>query len=232
MSTPPPRVSLLALIAATPAATQFPTLDELKEMLGIPESDDTQDAAIISMMATTVSSVENYLGRGVRELAGVQIFEPVDTRNPKLMLYRRPVAEVRTVTVDGTIVTGWRLLPQSGILEWDYHGFGRHYPRRCARDPIIEVDYTGGFPDDSWPPSLLAAVLRVFSFNWHASGSTGNVVDVSAGGIKSVGVDGLQISYEFPNASASEFSGGPVPPELAGVFALLDPYRERLVTGV
>ena len=225
------RTSLLAAIRAAPMSAPFPSLDELKEMLGIPASDVSQDADITAMMAATIAIVETYLGRGIQEFSGPEQFEPIDTRNPKLLLYSFPVRTVRTVTSDGAPVSGFRIYNDSGVLEWQAQGCA---PRTCAgRDPIVVVDYDGGYEDDAWPPDLLDAVLRVFASKWQATGGTGSVMDAPAGGaVKSVTVDGLAVSYGDPNAAAAEFSGVPVPPELAGVVGLLDPYRQRLVTGI
>ena len=224
------RTSILAAVRAAPLSSPFPTLDELKEMLGIPASETDQDADITAMMAATIAIVESYLGRGIQAFSGTQQFEPINTRNPKLLLFSFPVQLVRTVSADGTAVAGWRVLNESGVLEWGSRGCA--WPRSCGeRDPIVVVDYDGGYPDDAWPPDLLDAVLRVFSAKWQGTGATGNVMDTSAGGpIKSVAVDGLQVSYGDVGSAAAQFAGGPVPPELAGVVGLLEPYRQRLVT--
>jgi hypothetical protein len=228
------RTSLLAAIRAAPMSAPFPSLDELKEMLGIPGTDTSQDADITAMMAATIAIVETYLGRGIQEFSGPEQFEPIDTRNPKLQLFSFPVRTVRTVTADGAAISGFRIYNDSGVLEWHGLGCGWHSPSTgYARDPIVVVDYDGGYEDDTWPPDLLDAVLRVFASKWQATGGTGSVMDAQAGGaVKSVTVDGLAVSYGDPNAAAAEFSGGPVPPELAGVVGLLDPYRQRLVTGI
>jgi hypothetical protein len=225
------RTSLLAAIRAAPMTAPFPTLDELKEMLGIPANDTSQDADIASMVAATIAIVESYLGRGIQAFSGTQQFEPINTRNPKLLLFSFPVQIVRSVTADGAAVDGWRVLHSSGVLEWQGRGCGYAWPACPERDPIVIVDYDGGYPDDAWPPDLLDAVLRVFSSKWQATGATGNVMDASAGGpIRSVAVDGLTVAYGDVNAAAAQMTGGPVPPELAGVVGLLEPYRQLLVT--
>ena len=219
--------------AAARATATFPTLAELKEMLGIPPGDTTQDEEIVANMAATIAIVEAYLGRGVAFATETQTFEPVDTRNPKLMLFRFPVSEVTTVTVDGAALTGWRVLKASGILEW-FGVYGARFPHYTYNEaPVVEVAYSGGYPDDAFPPDLLDAILRAFSARWNATGKTGNVSDMSTGGpIKSVSVDGLAVSYGDLSASSQDFTGGPVPPELAGVVAMLEPYRQRFLTGV
>ena len=168
----------LAAGAGSRGAT-MPTLDEIKDMLGIPPGDTTLDDEITDGMAATIAIVEAYLGRGVVFAAQLQLFEPVDSRNRRLMLFRFPVTEVREVTVDGTPVTGWRLFKASGILQWRD---GCYFPHSCAAEPIISVDYSGGYADDAWPPDLMDAILRAFFARWHATGDTGNSADMSIAG--------------------------------------------------
>jgi hypothetical protein len=208
----------------------MPTLDELKDMLGIPPGDTSQDDEITDAFAATIAIVENYLGRGVAFAAVVQAFEPVETRNPRLMLFRFPVTEVRSVTVDGSTVTGWRVFHASGILEWR-SGYG---PRGCyGAEPLVSVDYSGGYADDGWPEDLMDAILRAFFARWHATGDTGNMADASTrGAVTSMSVDGSSVAYGEPGVNAAEFGGKPWPPELQGVVAILEPYRQRSVTGV
>jgi hypothetical protein len=225
---------LLTAGAASRGAT-MPTLDELKDMLGIPPGDTTSDDEITSTMAATIAIVERYLGRGVVFGAEVQPFEPVDSRNARLMLYRFPVTEVRTVTVDGQPVTGWRVFPASGILEWrGGYGGGRGYGYcGCGPEPIITVDYSGGYADDAWPADLMDAILRAFFARWHATGDTGNTADMSTQGpITQIAVDGSSVMYGTPGVDAAEFGGKDWPAELQSVIPILEPYRQRVVTGV
>jgi len=208
----------------------MPTLDELKDLLGIPPGDTSLDDEITDGFAATIAIVEAYLGRGVAFAAELQPFEPVDTRNPRLMLYRFPVTEVRAVLVDGSAVTGWRVFPASGILEWRGRGCS-YYP--CTPEPLVSVDYSGGYADDAWPADLMDAILRAFFARWHATGDTGNMADASTrGAITSISVDGSAVAYGEPGVNAAEFGGKPWPPELQGVVAILEPYRQRSVTGV
>lgn len=217
----------LAVGAGSRGAT-MPTLDEIKDMLGIPPGDTSLDDEITDGMAATIAIVEAYLGRGVVWGPELQLFEPVDSRNRRLMLFRFPVTEVREVTVDGTPVTGWRLFKASGILQWR-----DICPYPYGGEPVISVDYSGGYADDAWPPDLLDAILRAFFARWHATGDTGNSADMSSQGpIRTVGVDGSTVTWADHQATAEDSGAGPIPPELLGVSAMLDPYRQRMVTGV
>jgi len=211
----------------------MPTLDEIKDALGIPASDTSQDQAITDAVAATLAIIEAYLGRGIAWGPMVQTFEPVDTRNPKLLLYRFPVTTVRTVMVDDSPLDGWRVLKAQGVIEWR-DGCGCVWPSNvCGREPVVVVDYDGGYADDAWPADLMDAIMRAFYARWHATGDTGNTADMSTGGpITSLSVDGSSIAFGEPGVNAAEFGGKPWPPELSGVISILEPYRQRLVTGV
>lgn len=220
----------LAAGAGTRGAT-MPTLDELKDMLGIPAGDTSLDDEITQGFAATLAIVERYLGRGVEYVVGdVHQFEPVETRNRSLMLFRFPVEVVSEVLVDGAVMTGWRVLPLSGILELGQACVPHHH---CGAEPVVRVTYTAGYADDTWPPDLMDAILRAFFARWHATGDTGNMADASSQGpIRSVGVDGSTVTWADWQATAQGSGAGPIPPELLGVSAILDPYRQRPVTGV
>lgn len=211
-----------------------PTLDDLKDMLGIPPSDTSQDDEILDGFAATIAIVESYLGRGVAFVADmVQAFEPVDSRARRLLLFRFPVSVVTQVQVDGQAVTGWRLFPQSGILQWRDACASAFMSGPCSAEPVVSVTYSGGYPDDAFPADLLDAILRAFFARWHATGETGNTADISAQGpVRSVGVDGSTVTWADHTAITQDSSGGPIPDELLGVAAQLDPYRQRFVTGV
>jgi len=45
-------------------------------------------------------------------------------------------------------------------------------------------------------------------------------------------VDGSNVTWADFQATALEHGAGPIPQELLGVSAILDPYRQRPVTGV
>jgi len=208
----------------------MPTLDELKDMLGIPPADTTLDDEIMDGFAATIAIIEAYLGRGVVFAAQVQAFEPVDSRNRRLLLFRFPVDTITSVTIDGAPVASWRVFPASGILELDR---SCHVTQCYGAEPVVSVDYTGGYADDAWPADLMDAILRAFFARWHATGDTGNMADASTrGAITNVSVDGSSVSYGEPGVNAAEFGGKPWPPELQGVVAILEPYRARSVTGV
>lgn len=230
---PPRRNALAAAMAGSGSLTvPFPTLDEVKAALGIEPTDTSKDAAITAGLAATVAMIETYLGRGIAYGPQRQQFEPVETRNPKLMLWRFPIDTVESVTQDGGAVSGWRALHSQGVLEWG-QGCGCYAPRyRCERDPLVVVNYTGGYPDDAWPADLLEAVMRAFYGRWNATG--GNIASTTNGApIRSWSADGLTVQYADADVLLSDSTAAStVPPDLMGVAAMLEPYRARYVSGV
>lgn len=221
MSTPNPLLDI--------ACAAFPTLEQIKTQLGI--EDTSQDEALTVTMKGTLTLIEDYLGRGIVQLSRVQTFSPPDTRDSKLFLSRFPVQSVEGVTVDGSpLAAGWRVFGPEGILEL---GQGCHWrgPQGCCEPgSVIAVDYTAGYPQDCWPPSLLDAVMRTFFGRWNATG--GDAASIVAGGaVKSWSADGLSISMGDASAGLGSISTNTIPPDLINVAAQLDPYRLRFVRG-
>lgn len=209
----------------------FPTLDQIKTQLGITGA--AQDAALTENMRATLTLIEKYLGRGIVERATPpQVFEPPDTRDPRLFLTRFPVAEVLSVVVqDQGPLTGWKLYATQGVIELG-NGCCNWWPRgNCRTAPVITVDYRGGYPQDCWPPDLLDAVMRTFYGRWNATG--GNISTVVAGGsVKSWSADGLAIVMGDSTVGLGEISDNVIPPDILNVAAMLDPYRVRFVRGI
>lgn len=232
MSTPEKQVTRL-LAGVRSATATFPTLDDIKAALGIPAGDTTKDQAITNGMLSTVAMIETYLGRGIAYADESQQFEPIDTRDPKLFLWRFPVDTVAEVIVEGSPVTGWRVYPRQGVIDLG-RGCCTHGPRQCCdEEPLITVRYTGGYPDDAWPPDLLEAVMRAFYGRWNATG--GNIANTTGnvGPVKSWSADGLSVTMaEASSGMGAGSSSDVIPPDLVNVAAMLDPYRVRFVRGV
>jgi hypothetical protein len=222
MSNPNP---LLNVTCAT-----FPTLEQIKELLGITGS--AQDAALTASVQATVAMIESYLGRGIALRTGVQRFEPIDTRDSKLFLTRFPVSAIASVAIEdgGELLTGWRVYGDQGVLDLGRCA-GRSPHDCCAQGPVILVTYTGGYPNDCWPPSLLDAVMSTFYRRWNATAGDASGV-VAGGAVKSWSADGLSISMGDASAGLGSISSDTIPPDLLPVAAQLDPYRVRYVKGV
>ena len=221
MSTPNP---LLDIACAT-----FPTLEQIKETLGI--ADASKDAALTATMKATLTLIEGYLGRGIVERTREQRIEPIDSRDSKLFLTLFPITDVASVIIDGgEALTGWRVYSAQGVLDLG-RGCGFRVPHNCcANEPVIVVTYTGGYPQDCWPPDLLDAVMRAFYGRWNATG--GDAGAVVGGAVKSWSADGLAITMGDTTAGLGSISTDTIPPDLLSVAAQLDPYRVRFVRGV
>lgn len=224
MSTPNP---LLDIECAT-----FPTLEQIKAVLAIADGDDTKDAALTANMKSTLAQIEGYLGRGIVERERTQRIDPMDTRDSKLFLNLFPISVVSSIVIDGgaPMLTGWRVFKDQGIVELP-NGCCHWGSRGCDHGPQIEITYTGGYPEDCWPPSLLDAVLSTFYRRWNATSGDASTV-VAGGTVKSWSADGLSITMGDIAAGLGSISTDTIPPDLIAVAAQLDPYRLRLVRGV
>lgn len=223
MSTPNP---LLDIDCAA-----FPTLDAIKAQLGIEGTD--QDAALSATMKGTLTLIEGYLGRGIVERTRTQRVDPVDTRDSKLFLTLFPISAVESITVDGgtPMTSGWRIFKDQGIVELQNGCCWRGPHGCCDHGSQIEVRYTGGYPADCWPPSLLDAVMRTFYGRWNATQGDASAV-VAGGAVKSWSADGLAVTMGDATAGLGSISHDTIPPDLINVAAQLDPYRLRVVKGV
>ena len=225
MSTPP------SWFAEAAISQPFLTLEQVKQTLGIPVEDTSQDVSLTRSMGLTIAVIERYLGRGISFARTVQKFAPVETRNPKLLLYRFPIATVHGVLVDGVALpaSAYRVIEKQGVLQWRL-GEPSRWPAP-SESPAIEVDYEGGYPEEAWPPDLLEAVSRAFYLRWQAI--AGNIANpVPPGTVRSVTVDGLQVQYEVRGDGMGALHDEVIPPDIAHVAAKLEPYRVRLATGV
>lgn len=216
----------------------LPTVDEIKQALGIDPADTSKDAALQMNLDATVAIVEGYCSRGLAFADVVEDHEPIDTRNPKLLLYRFPVKAVTAVeveTVPGSDawseLVGWRVFKRQGVLQW---ASGCCLPSHycCGSEPVIRVNYSGGYEDPNWPPDLIDAITRAFYFRWNESAG-GSAADVGGPRVKSASVDGLMVSYGDASSAVSGYlSDDAIPPELVNVAAILEPYRARRATGI
>lgn len=219
----------------------FPTVDDLKAMLGIAADDESKDALIQMMLDSSLAMIESYCGRIFMLDDYEEHFLPIDTRNPYLLLSAFPVETVRSITRDygfenePYVVTigGWKVFPQQGIVRQFSHGCCWC----CVQwDGDTIVDYRGGFPPDAWPADLVDILIRLFMDRWNATGGTGLLVNGSSGGgtgeIKSATVDGMRLDYDVGGASYKAVVD--VPPDLLPYAAALAPYRllDRALWGV
>lgn len=208
----------------------FPTLDEIKEALEIDASDPSHDEAIEAMLASTITIIEGYLGRGIAFAHELEEFIPPESRLDVLLLRRYPVSSIQSVTLDGSPISDYWLYKSSGVVRWR----NRHGARvPCESAGEIVCEYDGGYPDDAWPADLADAVMRAFYGRWQATEGSGNIASIVGGpGNRSISIDGLTITRDSASYAGSAFALQVIPPELANVAAQLDPYRARRVGGV
>lgn len=220
----------------------LPTVEDIKEVLGIDPSDTSQDAAIQSNLDATIAIIERYLCRGIEFKAVVEEFEPVATRNARLMLYRFPVKQVNSVeseSVPGSdtwaALGGWRVYRRQGALDWGGRFCGHHFACH-GWETVIRVAYSGGYEDDEWPADLVDAITKAFYVRWPSASSPTATRDPP---IRMASVDGLSIQYGGDTVTTPESVTGRlgndlevIPPELMSVAAILEPYRDRMAGGV
>lgn len=223
------------LLGATSMTVPFPTLAEVKAKLGIDSADTSKDQAIINAMNATVAIIETYLQRGIAFARMTQQFDPIETRNARLFLFRYPVQTVYALTIDDVVAAdaSFRVYKPPGILEWRA-GFScwRVPSLCCGPEPSVTIDYEGGYPDDAWPADLCEAVLQVFYARWEATAG-GTQLASTGGAIKSWSADGLAIQYDTSAvALGATLEGEAIPPDLIPIAAMIEPYRARRVPGV
>jgi hypothetical protein len=219
---------------STPAAFipagKFPSLDDLKNMLGIPLIDTSKDVAIQQQFSIVVNNIEDYLGRGIKELDQAQRFEPPDTRDQRLFLWRFPIIQVNAVQLDLAPVTDFRIFAAQGVIELPDAGFYRSR-YGCTPAPKIEVSYRGGYRDNDFPWPLWDAIVRTFNARWAQTNGSGTAPPVATP-VRGWSADGLSIQFSDTVQGQGSLSDDVIPAELMPVAAQLDPFRRRFVTGV
>jgi hypothetical protein len=215
-------------------AGRFPTLPDLKAMLNIPDTDTSKDTAIQQQFSIVCKNIEDYLGRGIKEMDAGERFEPPDTApgNRLLFLFRFPIITVNIVQVAGTPITDYRIFAAQGVIE---------LPNRCwpwprdpyqpALAPLIEVSYRGGYSDNGFPWSLWDALVRTFMARWALNNGSNTVPPVGMP-VKAWSADGLAVQLSDTVQGQGSLSDDVIPAELLPVAAQLDPFRRRFVTGV
>lgn len=218
----------------------FPTVETLKDMLGIDEDDDSKDGVVAAMLDATLADIENFCGRVFMLDDYTERFSPISARDPNLLLSAWPVESVESVQQDWGMegvpnlvtLSGWRLFADIGVVrQWAACGCW------CCEAAEIVVDYRGGFPPDAWPADLVDILTRLFFDRWNATGGTGLLVGGSSGGgtgeIKSATVDGMRLDYDLGGASSMR-GAADIPPDLLPYAAALARYRalDRALWGV
>lgn len=205
------------------------TLEMVKEDLGIDAEDTTYDAEITAAMPVVDAWFENYCQRGL-----VQVEAAAETltriKSYRLNIWRYPVNNAVTVTIDGSAVSADDLLLNSR------EGWLEYLNEKLIEGNVILLDYDGGYPPDSVPADLRNAYSRCVGDSagygeGEATGSGG-----SGGDLKSINLGSGALSVAFAtDTNSGGISGGydvtNVPPELQDYAAILDYYRRPNVHG-
>ncbi|MBF0473505.1 MAG: phage head-tail connector protein [Nitrospirae bacterium] len=168
------------------------SLDQLKMMLSISNTDTTQDALLNLFLDMTSGEIENYLNRSLKKMAREEKFDfntninemgtdtiilkayPVDLTQPFTVQFRQQ--DSSDVYYDYKINDDFFVLENEGILKFIYHL--PSYP------PLsIYVNYTGGFDADAddvldVPTALKSACLMQCRYDYMQRNNIG-VTEIS-----------------------------------------------------
>jgi uncharacterized phiE125 gp8 family phage protein len=200
-------------VTTAPEATRLTTIDRVKLELDIEDSES--DALLGAKLDEATSDIEAHIGRTLSRATLTQTFwgEPYCTEY--LMLDRRPVVSVTSVTVDDIAIDAseYRLDKDTGqIYRLDTSGF----PSFWSWCKSIAIVYSAGYllPEQdgrTLPHALEAAAISLVSSYWQSRGRDPLV--------KSEDVPGLG-SFEYWVGSVGE--SGSLPPDVESKIA---PFR-------
>ena len=192
----------------------YPTLEEIKEFLGITTPDD--DDYLTMARAAVIDALENYCQRKFELLADVDHWMNVEFAQD-FFLARYPMVSVEAVIANGSTL-------DAGSYKF-HAGEGKLALNRVITGDL-EVQYTGGF--DPVPPTI----------NWviyHAVRDAYGSKDVSgtAGAVKSERLDGVATLTYFEESSDTGGGGGAsdAAPIIAVYASSLDPYMSDKAVG-
>lgn len=145
------------------------SLPRVKSELGI--TVNTFDALLTSKISEASSDIESHLNRVLRREELEQVFW--GSCSDLLILDRSPVAEIISVTVDGSLVDAYdyRCNTGSGLL----HRLGSGSPIEWSFGQSVSVVFEAGYlmpgeADYDLPPALEAACVELVSSYWASRG--------------------------------------------------------------
>ncbi|WP_319460085.1 head-tail connector protein [Micromonospora sp. RTP1Z1] len=147
--------------------TDIVTVDEVKKHLNIELTNTTQDDELLGFIESVTDVIEHVTGPVVPR----SITEVHDGGVEALVLRRRPVLSVTSVTEDGSAVgvDGYKPSLAAGVL---YRSSGRWSGGRCA----VTVVYQAGRA--STPASIKQAAKELVAFNFRPQqGGNSSVFD-------------------------------------------------------
>lgn len=211
-----------------------PTIETLRERIGLEPDDTSRDADLLLALDTALSHVEVYLDR---KLALSDEEETFHHQRGEILLRRYPIASTSAISFTG--YDGSNLTLNSQLyVDIDYEK-GIVYNITPRGIDYVKVAYTGGY--DNMPDALYWAIMAVFDAVWAGTpgfgGSTGAIV--AEGDVKKISLVGIGTVELDTGSSASGGSGsggglaaspwGLIP---ATVISILDLYRRESAVGV
>jgi hypothetical protein len=202
------------------------TLDEAKEYLGIPLSDESQDAFLTMEIKVLSEAIEGYCGRKFLEDDYTQTFYWEDFRDSPvkdLPLYHYPVTDIDSVEENGVEMDSdlYRLRKASGILVASY---GNTFFREQGE---IVVSYSAGYEEAPAPVLSVIYGLLTERYNKKVNG-----VGLSFGSdVQQISIPGvINVAFDYSlQANERKSAFGTI---LGNYINVLDSYcSERVVVG-
>lgn len=175
-------------------AFAFVGLAEVKEHLNIPAADTSADEELRGFILSSCEVVEDIVGVVARRT----FTQTLSGRGePALLLSRRPVIAVTSVTVDGTAVTDYSVTPHGVLTRTTAYRAGR-WP--SGVDNIV-VTYTAG--RTSVPAGGLDGTKELIRINWRPQ-QGGNYSPFNQGrgdehGQQARGAGEIRLGFFVPN---------------------------------
>lgn len=206
----------IVTVVTPPSSTDVTTLARVKSELGITVS--TYDTLLEAKINEASSDIYAYLRRDLARATVSERIWDFDSSTTRIVLSRRPVVSIASVTLDDVAVTTaeYRLDAESGILyALDLNSDASVW---CITDEIV-IQYVAGYimPGESGvnlPAAIEGAAVELVSSYWFARGRDPT--------IRSENVPGLAAVTYWVGAVGGDESM--LPP---GVVAKLAPWKHR-----
>jgi hypothetical protein len=192
----------------------YPTLEEIKEYLGITHPDD--DAYLQATLDAVIDAVEQYCQRRFPLESGIEQRDFNQEGVNQIYLQQWPIVAVSSIKVEGNALDAnrYRINKRMGIVYFDTPQSG----------DIVTI-YDGGF--DPIPPSI-AYVINESMKTVYANKDS----DASSAPIKSERIDGaLTVAYDTSGSSTDTGGSSDTPIILRPFTSLLETYRSERVWG-
>ena len=180
------------------------TLTDLKTYLGITTNES--DSVLEMLIKQNSAMIENYLNYSLARKVNEAEVHSVNNEQ-LLLLDNQPIQSVSAVTIGGTAIDDFKVIPKYSSVGMLYRGLGwcgEYYTRGMTYDAVsgvyeIEVSYTSGYylpndegyvegASDSLPYDIMTACIIACAEEW-------NVKVNNAEGIKSYSEGGQSTTF-------------------------------------